>query len=363
MAYKPDRKFQELAAQVNQALEDNEGLIGDQKAQVERLMTLEKRFQKRIRPYSRTITVYQKFIDHIVIVHGNILNAQSYFREKKEALNKGISPAIKNRDVYKLMNFHINFQMIQFIKDNWGSPLPKELNKIYEDIKVTRNILIENNLPLAINRAKIFYRKNKSLHYLTILDLINICTMGLAVGVDKYVGDYTKVWRSVSIGRMVGYMIEECSQTFLRMYPTDRKILYRTNSLRYKHNIENISELTKVVNRSFEEDRDNGKPVPHLPISEIHIKTLLNGLSYDSVYITDDNDDDVVNLYDQTCSQHDVEETVSNKQLLSLVAENMGKLDIMERKIIKLKGVKLYYLKTSKYYSFQFDYFSFHYYP
>ena len=339
--YKPDRKFQELAAQVNQALEENDGLIGDQKAQVEKLMKLEKKFQTNIRKYSKTITVYQKFINHVIYVHGNILNSQSYFREKKNSLNKGISPAIKNSDIAKLMNFRINFQMIQFIRNNWESPLPKDLEKTFQEIKETRNILIENNLPLAINRAKIFYRKNNSVHNLTLLDLINICTMGLAIGVDKYVGNYTKVWRSVSIGRMVGFMIEECSQTFLRMYPTDRKILYRTNSLQFKLNIENIEDLTKAVNESFYEDQENGKPVPSLPISEMHIKTLLNGLSYSSVYVNDDSDEEISNLYDQTSSGDNVEEIVDYKRNMETISENFNELNVLERKVIRLKGVQI----------------------
>ena len=134
-------------------------------------------------------------------------------------------------------------------------------------------------MPLAINRAKLFYKKTPRSH-LTLLDFIDICTYGLISGVDKFVGDYTKVWRSVCIGRMVGYMIEEYSKTFLRMYPADKKILYRANALKYRMKIESIDDLTQVVNESFEKDKVEGKKVPKLPISEVHIRTLLNGCHY-----------------------------------------------------------------------------------
>lgn len=341
MKNKPDRKFQELARQVDCVLKENEGLIGDQKAQVEKLMRLEQSFQKKIRSHSKAIVVYQKFIDHIVNFYGNILNAQSYFREKKESLNRGIAPSIKSNDILRLMEFHINFQMISFIRSNWGSKFPKDLEKLYKEIEEARKILIENNLPLAINRAKLFYRKNSSLHHLTILDLINICTIGLIVGIDKYTGEYSKVWASVAIGRMVGFMIEECSQTFLKMYPSDRKILYRANSLKYRLGIDNITELTKAVNLSFEEDKEQGKAIPHLPIDEIHIKTLLNGLSYCSIYSSDEEEDDENNMYDIASNDFDLEEDISNRQIYATVSVTMKDFNTLEKKIFKLKGIEL----------------------
>lgn len=341
-----DRDFQELAAQVNRTIIDNDGLIGDQKEQVELLLQLEDKFKYHIQKYQQTNKIYQQFINFIINDCGNILSAQPYFREKLRVFNKEIANAIRQGDVEKLMKYDINFQLIDFIVSRWKGDLPERPKRYYLDFLEARRILIENNLPLAINRAKLFYRKTPRSH-LTLLDLIDICTYGLISGIDKFVGPYTKVWRSVCIGRMVGYMIEEYSKTFLRMYPSDKKILYRANALKYRLKIESLEELTKAVNESFEKDAKEGKKTPDLPIKEIHIRTLLNGSSYISADSTINSSDeggepDTISVYDFTPSNEEsLEEQLIKKDTLDKIMVAAKNLSIIERKIIKLKGVSL----------------------
>ena len=340
-----NREFQELAARINATIIENEGLIGDQKDQVELVYILEQKFKHFIQNYKTTIDVYEKFVKYITEVNGNILSARPYFREKAETFGYAITKAIKENNAKELMKFDINFQLIDFIVKNWGGPLPERPDRYYKDFLEARRILIENNLPLAINRAKLFYKKTPRSH-LTLLDFIDICTYGLISGIDKYVGEYTKVWRSVCIGRMVGYMIEEYSKTFLRMYPVDKKILYRANALKYRMKIEDIEELTQVVNESFEKDKTEGKKIPKLPITEVHIRTLLNGCHYVSTdsKIGEDGEEseDGFSLYDYTPDpDNDIEDRVSKKQLMTSVIDISKDLEIIERKIIKLKGVEI----------------------
>lgn len=345
MSYKKrptEREFQELASQVNQAIIENDGLIGDQQDQVELLMQLEKKFQYNINKYKQTEHIYRQFIVFIVEENGNILSARPYFREKSTVFSKGITKAIKEEDPVSLMKFDINYQLISFIVDRWQGKLPERARRYYEEFIEARRILIENNLPLAINRAKLFYRKTPRSH-LTLLDLIDICTYGLISGIDKYVGGYSKVWRSVCIGRMVGYMIEEYSKTFLRMFPTDKKILYRANSLRHRLKIEDISELTKAVNESFEKDQEEGKKIPNLPISEVHVRTLLNGSSYISAESSEDGEQKEFSLYDYTADfkTEDMETSLIKKDLMNKIAIAAKYLNKLESKIIRLKGVDL----------------------
>jgi len=337
-----EREFQELTARINEAIIKNDGLIGDQKQQVELLMSLERKFQFYVNKYQKTVDIYKKFIDLIVNKNGNILSARTYFREKKGTFSSNITSHIRNGNAKELMNFNANFQLIKFIVDNWGGKLPEKVNGYYKDFLEARRILVENNLPLAINRAKLFYRKTPRSH-LTLLDLIDICIYGLISGVDKYVGKYTKVWRSVCIGRMVGFMIEEYSKTFIRMYPTDKKILYRANALKHRLKIESIVELTKAINESFEKDHEEGKKVPKLPIKEVHIRTLLNGSGYISANMPSENDEkESYNLYDVTEDlKHNVEEDIIKVDAIRKVTEASKCLNIMEIKIIKLKGVDL----------------------
>ena len=336
-----DRDFQELAAKINSAIIANEGLIGDQKEQVELVMSLEKKFAYNIKRYTQTRDIYEKFIYHITQENGNILSARPYFREKSTVFNAYIGKAIKAGDVDKLLEFDINYKLIKFIVDNWQGKLPTRCRNYYNDFLEARRILIENNLPLAINRAKLFYRKTPRSH-LTLIDFISICTYGLIAGIDKYVGEYSRVWRSVCIGRMVGFMIEEYSKTFLRMYPDDKKILYRANALKYRMGIKTIEELTKAVNESFEKDKEEGRKIPKLPITEVHIRTLLNGSSHVSAdnMLTDDETSSN-SMYDITAGSDNVEENVANADVMKQVMSASKDLKVIERKIIKLKGVEL----------------------
>lgn len=336
-----DREFQELAARVNGAIIKNDGLIGDQKAQVELLFSLEQKFKHNIQKYQQCVDIYKKFIHFIVEENGNILNARPYFREKADVFSQQITKAIREGDAVKLMSFNPNYQLIDFIVANWKGQVPERPKRYYEDFLEARRVLIENNLPLAINRAKLFYRKTPRSH-LSLLDLIDICTYGLISGIDKYVGPYSTVWRSVCIGRMVGYMIEEYSKTFLRMFPADKKILYRANALKYRLKIENTVDLTKAVNESFEQDKEDGKNIPKLPISEVHIRTLLNGSSYISADVKKDDGEEQMSIYDySTDSTPNAEEALIQKDMVAKIAIATKDFSVIERKILKLKGVEL----------------------
>ena len=337
-----DREFQNLATRINSAIIANDGLIGDQKEQVDLLYSLERKFQFYVNKYQKTVDIYKKFIDYIVKEKGNILSARTYFREKKGVFSSQITPMINNGDAQGLMEFDANYQLIKFIVDSWGGKLPERVSRYYKEFIEARRILIENNLPLAINRAKLFYRKTPRSH-LSLLDLIDICIYGLISGTDKYVGPYRKVWRSVCIGRMVGFMIKEYSKTFIRMYPTDKKILYRANALKHRLRLTDVRELTKAVNESFEKDEEEGKKIPNLPITEVHIRTLLNGSSYISADTPIDSEDETsYTIYDITTDQkQDVEENVIKQDTMKKVLEAAKDLDIIEIKVIKLKGVDL----------------------
>jgi hypothetical protein len=337
-----DREFQKLAARINKTLIANEGVGGDQKKQVEAVMDLERYFFNAIKRYAKAVQVYALFIRHINHELGNILNAKPFFRESPAVFNKSISPALRSNNPRKLLEFHGNYNLIHFIVNNWGGPLPDHVQSIYDRFLKARSLLIENNLPLAINRAKIFYRSTPESHLL-LIDFIDICIQGLITGIDKYVGEYTTVWRSVCIGRMVGFMIEEYSKTLIRMYPTDKKILYRINSLRHTLKTEDIKILTKALNESFLQDEKEGKAIPKLPIFEDFVVEILNGashLSADST-IEDVDGSGSVGIYDITASSDDIAEEVENRNAWGGVLNAAKQLNLLETKIIRLKGVDI----------------------
>jgi DNA-directed RNA polymerase specialized sigma subunit len=340
---KSDREFQKLAEKVNFVLENNKKNKlthpDKQKEQVEKLFALEKRFKRLACKYSRSKDIYYRFIEMVSQDKGNMLSARPYFREKSSVFNKQITPTIKEKNVEKLMTYNINYQFISFIVDNWGDNFPPVLQETYDNFIKARNVLIENNIPLAINRAKIFYRKTPASH-LSLIDLIDICIYGLSSGVDKYAGEYRKVWRSVCIGRMVGNMIEEYSKSFLKMYPSDRKILYRANSIKFRQGIEDIKDLTKAVNESFKVDAKEGKKIPKLPITESYLTHLMNGSGY--VSVESSNDEEGFGVYDKTEDySSNVEDNIIKTDISNKIYYAAQKLKVIERKVIRLKGVDL----------------------
>jgi hypothetical protein len=247
-----DNQFYVLAGEVTRAIATNkDGTTQEQ--QVEELLDAERKFKETILKYRQSTEIYKKFLQRVRIKNQNILSARPYFRETATSFSKNITPAIKDENIELLKSFDINYQFIKFIRDSWLGPFPKRAEQLFQRVYKARSILIENNMPLAINRAKLFYRKVPRSH-LTLLDFIGICALGLAAGIDKWCGKYSPVFRSVCIGRMVGNMIDSYSETMLHFYPSDKRILYKANSLRGREGIEEINELTGAVNSSFAQD-------------------------------------------------------------------------------------------------------------
>lgn len=340
--YQVDKSFQKLAIQVNNTLIKNQANLDDQKHQVEQLMQLELKLLGLFNKYVQTQDIYALFLTHIREEIGNIIVAQIYFRADRDFFTKNISPAFKAQDHKALMKFHPNYMLIQFVMDNWQGNIPQPIKKVYNDFIKARQVLIENNIPLAINRAKKFYRKVPRGN-LDLLDFVDICVTGLIRGIDKYSGEYRPVWASVCIGQMVSFMLEEYNNYLIRMFPSDKKILYRINSLRHKLKTNDIPTLTREVNASFERDALDKKPIPKLPIDQFKIMELLNSSnSVAEVEIGDNEYTSHVSVYDLNIGINDVVfDAIEKEDLMRKVSNASQDLLTLEKKVIKLKGVNL----------------------
>lgn len=339
-----DNSLRKLAEEVTSALELNKD-GSDQKEQVERLMELEEVFRKNISEYHQSREVYRKFMLLVVVKNKNILSARPYFREKSKTFSGEITPAIKNGDIKKLQSFHINYNLIKFIKENWLGEFPEKAEKLYGKIVEARRRLIENNMPLAINRAKLFYRKVPKNH-LTLMDLIGISAMGLVSGVDKWVGEYSKVFNGVCIGRMTGNMIDSYSETTIHFYPSDRSILYRANSLKHRLDIQDMDKLVEAINNSYEEDRKNGVKTPKEKITTDQLVSLMNAssvLSTDVSYEAEEGYQISSPILDMGSEQmvDSAEDTTIEKDLMTKMFAGIKQLPIIQQKILRLKGVRL----------------------
>jgi DNA-directed RNA polymerase specialized sigma subunit len=336
---KYDTAFTDFASLLSDIIEDNED-GSDQQAQVELLLAWEREFRSEIVKRKQSTGIYRKFLQRICVENKNILSARPYFRVGAKRFSAEVTPAIKSEDVEKLKTFDINFRFIIFARDNWLGSFPKKAEKAFQEAKRAREVLVQNNMPLAINRAKRFYRAVPRSH-MDLMDFISICAMGLATGIDKWDAPYSKVWRSCCIGFMTGFLIDAYSETMIHFYPNDRKFLYKANKLRARMGISEPGALSEAVNASFKADEiEKGFKAPKHDIDESELFNLMNAAS--PVSTDSFAGEEGYGVYDFTPdSSADAETAYIARETMSMMLTAAQKLPLLERKILRLKGVLL----------------------
>lgn len=332
-----DPTFAQLIVEVTRSIERNKD-GSTQKEQFEELVAAERLFHGTVLGCRISTEIYKRFIQLIRITNKNILSARPYFRESSETFSGKITPALKEKNPEGLKEFNINFHFVKFCKDNWIGIWSKKLESIYKRVELARSKIIENNMPLAINRAKIFYRKTPKGH-LSFNDMIEASSMGLCAAVDKYTGPYLKNFCGVIIGRSTGNLIDIYSETVMHFYPSDRRVLYRANSIRGRQGITDIAELTKAVNDSFAVDLKEGKTAPK-PVTVTDLSYLMSAASLVSA---DSNDgEEGFGVYSYTPdSAEGAEVILGRKQQLSQMARLARKLPLINQKVLRLKGIEI----------------------
>lgn len=306
-------------------------LVGLQCSQVNELSSLETVFKEKLIELGFGNSVYKYFLDYILNTRRNILNARVFFRERRDIFSQRISKAISSKNVKELQKFHINYSFINLI--NNYVKLPKELEVIINRIKAIRQQLTVMNIPLVINRARIFWSRTPKSH-LSFMDLCQIGVEGLLSAIDKYAGDYNKVWVGVVIGRIVGFYIERYSSTLLHFHPVDKRKIYSANKYKSKHlhgdyEIEDlVTELSKSV-KTTEDD-------------------ILGLMAAASIVSTDSsipNDKGEITSVQDSVHRYaapeelrpDVKfETMESSMLLK---EKIKTLPLIDQKLLRLKGV------------------------
>lgn len=235
-------------------------LLERQKQQVESLQALEEEFRHLVIAHPWGAGVYKAFIRMIREERNNILSARPFFRERSNVFTAEISKALQTQSHVSLYKFHFNYQFVLFaMRQCRWHPNSKVARKA-RDIERVRTDLIEQNMPLAISRARLFWKYARA--HLSYMDLVQIASDGLASGIDKFVGPYSKAFRSVILGRITGNFIEENSETMLHFFPSDRRKLYNANKAMKEHHMGEVSftELAAEVNHkgkgSYKTDRD-----------------------------------------------------------------------------------------------------------
>ena len=345
-----DRSFYVLADSIAKAIETNEdGTVKIE--QLEKMIGLEEKFRKEIVKRGQSREIYKKFILKIMVENKNLLSSRPYFRERAAVFKSKISPAIKEAKIESLQTFHINYNLVEFIRANWLGPFPARAQQLYDQFIEARRILIENNTPLAVNRAKIFYSKTPQSH-LSLNDLIGVAFTGLISGVDKVDADMTDKFGITCVGRITGNMIGDYSETQMHFYPSDHALLYRARSLIARHKVEGheIVRLVALINESYKEDTKNGVKAPAKPVTVGELVNLLGASSFASTdaILTQTYGADNETMKAATLGQDsiwtdepepDAESALILKDSRAVLVASAQILTVVERKVIKLKGV------------------------
>lgn len=202
-----------------------------QKQQVEGLVELENDFKRVLLAHPWGASVYEDFVKYIRDEKRSILAARPFFRERQTVFTSDIAVALKQRQAPALYRFGFNYQFVRFVMRvrTWSSVEgSSELLKLAEAISNSRLELAEMNMPLAISRARIFWSRTPQAQ-LSYMDLVQITAEGLLSGIDKYVLPYGPQFRHMVIGRMLGNLIEQYSETLVHFFPADKRKIYRAN--------------------------------------------------------------------------------------------------------------------------------------
>lgn len=305
-----------------------------QRGQIEGLIAAEVAFRKALQRQRVGARVYAGFIDHIRKERRNILAARPFFRERNLVFKNHISGALASGKPEALYPFGINAVFIQFVLSRyrrWFNPNGPVLKTAARILKL-RSDIIEQNLPLAISRAKLFYAKTPKSPHMDRMDIVQVSSEGLISAVDKFVLPWTPKFRAVVIGRSTGNMISNYSEPLLHFFPGDRRKIYQANKARRV--TQEVDKLTQIVNSQLPmELQTDTDEIQQLMNASSHLSldqplAAKGGGGETSTYADFTVDNQV--LSDQLVEQHDLH----NK-----LGAAVGGLSLFERKALALRGL------------------------
>jgi RNA polymerase sigma factor (sigma-70 family) len=309
-----------------------------QKDHLELLVDLERQFRKSLVKTIEGREVYKKFVKYIMDERKTLLNARPFFRERQDMFKEAISPALRAREDRALYQYDINYMFVDFALRNAKFPSNSVPLRLAKEIAAVRKELIETNTPLAISRAKIFFRSTPKSHT-EYMDLVQSSVMGLITAIDKFCLPYTPVFRSVAIGRGVGNMIDVYSSTMLYFNSADRKKLYRANKARSRGGSDRSpDELARAVNMGPGTKYDKTNPD--------EIVGILSASSHVSIETPSNNDFELEGGGDPVSEKYAApvgiqpDQMVEEADLKWELSKAIKTLSIFEQKLLKLKGLE-----------------------
>ena len=346
------RKFAKALEQtlLNYKPDDTQTLLESQRTQIKTLISLESKLRKELIRHKWGPSVYKKFIEFICDSKRNILAARPYFRERQTIFTKTISGALKKRNHKTLYRFRINYSFIVFALKCYNFGANSKFRLLANDIEKLRKQICEQNMPLAISQARIFYACNPRAH-LSWMDLVQIHCGGLLVAVDKFVPPDTsnmtddeslqayRKFRAVAIGRMISDRIEATSETVMHFYPIDRKKIYRANKIlrQFGKNV-NWERMAEMVNEGIEQpsQRTTATEMADLMASSMVVSgdTVVNDGSPESEAL-----ETTIERY-SGLEENRYDSTVEHSNALSVMKSYIKNLPPLNQKVLRLKGIE-----------------------
>lgn len=316
--------FKGFIKSMNTVLDENLN-TGSQKELLESLFKAERKFLNVLNSSSESRNVYMEFIRYIKEDKRNILSARVYFREKQEVFSEKISPCFKQNKPDTIGNFRINYHFAKWVCNNYHGSKYTKLKALLGEIIQIRHTLCENNIPLSINRAKIFWAKvpNSPVEY---MDIIQAANEGLLTSIDKFVPPYKSVFRSVAIGRMTLNILTDHNATTVKLSPIDRRVLYRANNARIKGKFTEIKDILAYVQESFPK------------ITEERLQSIMTAATGLSSMESPVNNDESITLKDVMPSEEKTpEEKIIMIENMTKLRKTLKTLPLMEMKVVRLK--------------------------
>jgi DNA-directed RNA polymerase specialized sigma subunit len=304
-----------------------------QRKQMETLVATERAFRQHLVRHRYGEMIYKGFLAYIHEERRNVLAARPFFRERAKVFKASISPMLTSRSHRGLYRFNINGQFIQFVINRYGYLFKGKspVRALADQCLQTRRELIEQNMPLAISRAKLFRSKTPSSPHMGLMDANQTAAEGLISAVDKYVLPFAANFRAVIIGRATGNLIATYSEPMLHFFPGDRRKIYRANKARRRHG--DVDKIVEMVNDGLPAD---------MKTNPDEIQQLLNAsshLSLDQAVVTPDGVNEKVTYADQTVDDKMLpDELVERRDIANRLQMGLASLSVTERKALALKG-------------------------
>jgi len=310
--------FYQFAQEMTNLLGHSLDSYKDQERLLDELCAFETKFKKELVRTKRGKKMFARFMNFILNDKKNILAARIYFRERQNTFSKYISKAFDEEKPNQLIRFRVNYWFANWVVNAMERPNKKLLN-ILDKMKGLRTQLCETNLPLAVNRAKIFWARSQE-RQLEYMDLIQACAEGLLNAIDKFVPPYRDVFKSTAIGRMVSNMIDDHNATLVKFSPQERRIIYRARIAVTKKHLLDKKAIILFVQESFPDATE--EIIDRL----IHAASDPTSMSV----ATDDRPD-----WDQLMpAKDDVEAEAIDVDLKQKLVKSMHLLSNLERKVL-----------------------------